>query len=70
MGVSLSHPVKRMSRPSGSQAGLDSLIYFVTTAYTNGGQAPFPPLLISMPPDELKKVATYQAAFYESEKKI
>jgi hypothetical protein len=35
-----------------------------------GEETQFASMLISMPPTELKKVATYQAAFYESEKKI
>jgi hypothetical protein len=35
-----------------------------------GEETQFASMLISMPPDELKKVASYQTAFYESEKKI
>lgn len=35
-----------------------------------GEETQFASMLISMPPDALKNVASYQAAFYESEKKI
>jgi hypothetical protein len=45
------------------------------TSFGDSGLKPaeetqFASMLINLPPDALQKVATYQAAFYESEKKI